>query len=472
MKLSLCYSIFFFGWCFLSKSEAADAAPKPPNVVILLADDLGWNAVGYHNAEVKTPNIDRLCKDGVELDQFYTSPMCSPTRAGLMTGRYPIRFGCARSVIPPWRDYGVSVDEVMMPAALAAAGYGQCGAFGKWHLGHAEQKWLPLARGFTEFTGCYNGAIDYFTFEREGEVDWHHNEESIRPEGYSTTVIGDAAVNFIGKAATDEKPFLCYVPFNAPHSPFEAPESYLEKYSQIKDVKKRTYYAMITAMDDQVGRILDSIKQAGIEKNTVVWFFSDNGGVHDIKKNNAPLRGNKLTNFEGGVRTVACVRYPGVYASGKKIEQPMAFIDVLPTVMALTDHTPESAGCKPLDGVDLNPVLTGKTAELPARDLYFYHGQTGEDSETIAIHSGPWKLIVNGPSLAGDISGKHQIRLFKLAKDPNEKQELSEENPEVVERLMKKLVTFRKLQPADAIPPYDVGKKGFVAPKDWKITKK
>jgi len=441
-----------------------------PNVVIIIADDLGWNAVGYHNPEVKTPNEDRLCQEGVELDQFYVSPMCSPTRAGVMTGRYPIRFGCARSVIPPWRNFGVPTDEVMLSEALGKAGYGQRGAFGKWHLGHAQRKWLPTERGFTEFAGCYNGAIDYFTFEREGEVDWHHNEESIQPKGYATTVTGEAAVKFIEQAAGDEKPFLCYVAFNAPHAPFQAPASYLAKYGQIADEKKRTYYAMITAMDDQIGRILESLNRMGVEKKTIVWFFSDNGGVREIRRNNAPLKGAKLTTFDGGVRTPACVRYPGVYPAGTKITHQTAFIDVLPTILSPANTSPESVACKEVDGIDLNPILSGKASALPSRDLYFYSGQQGEESETIAINSSPWKLVVNGPSVAGGSATGREVQLYQLVQDPNEKQAVSSSHPEVVEHLMKKLVAFRKLQPANSLPPYQDNQDGFVAPKDWKIT--
>ena len=474
MKIISLLSSALFGLAATLSSQAADlpadAKPAKPNIVIIMADDLGWNAVGYHNAEVKTPHLDQFCKEGIELDQFYVSPMCSPTRAGTMTGRYPIRFGCARAVIPPWRDYGVPTDEVMLPQALAKAGYAQRGAFGKWHLGHAQKKWHPNSRGFTEFVGCYNGAIDYFTFERDGELDWHHNEKPIKPTGYATEVTGDAAVNFIEKAAQNEDPFFCYVAFNAPHSPFQAPENYLSKYKHIKNEKKRTYYAMITVMDDQIGRILASLEKSGEEKDTIVWFFSDNGGVGDIKKNNLPLKGSKLTTFDGGVRSVACVRYPKGYPSGKKTTEQMAFIDVLPTLLSAAGISPESLDCKPIDGLDLNPVLSGKAESLPTRDLYFYHGQSGEKTETIAINSAPWKLIMNGPSLAGDDSKNHKINLFKLGEDPEESKDLSQSQSEIVDELMKKLIAFRKLQPANAIPAYGVGKEGFTAPKDWKIT--
>ena len=354
-------------------SENADTAIRP-NIVVIMADDLGWNAVGYHNPVVKTPNIDQLCKDGIELDNFYVSPMCSPTRAGFMTGRYPIRYGLARAVIPPWRDFGLPTAETTLAEALAVAGYDRRGVFGKWHLGHARTKWLPTNQGFTHFTGCFNGAIDYFTLQRDGERDWHEQDKPSDQTGYSTTLIGKAAAEFIETSAKSPQPFFCYVPFNAPHSPFQAPEKDLAGYQNIRDKTKRTYYAMISAMDAEIGRIMRSIDDAGIRHNTLVWFFSDNGGVRSIKGNNLPLHGSKLTTYEGGVRAASCVRYPAKYLAGQKIANRTAFIDVMPTLLALTSTTVSQAGCQTLDGVDLNPLLSGAVESLPPRDLYFYHG--------------------------------------------------------------------------------------------------
>jgi arylsulfatase B len=434
-----------------------------------MADDLGWNAVGYHNPEVKTPHLDQLCKEGIELDNFYVSPMCSPTRAGFMTGRYPIRFGCARSVIPPYRNYGLPTDETTIAEALEKAGYKNRGIFGKWHLGHLQKKWLPRSRGFTEFLGCYNGAIDYFTHEREGELDWHHNEESAHQEGSATALTGKAAAAFIESAAKDQEPFLCYTAFNAPHSPFQVPGRFKEQYAHINDETKKTYYAMITAMDDEIGRILAAIDDAGIADNTLVWFFSDNGGVKSIKGNNAPLKGSKLSVYQGGVRAAACVRFPGRYPGGRKITERTAFIDVMPTALSLAGIVTEQAGCKPFDGIDLNPLLTGTINKLPDRDLYFYHGQQGEETEPIALISKDWKLVVNGPNLVHGHTAAHQVELFRINDDPNESTDVADSHPEVVERLMKQLVDFRKLQPKDAIPPYGEGEKGFTPPKEWKI---
>ncbi len=442
---------------------------RQPNIVVIMADDLGWNAVGYHNPEVKTPNLDRLCKEGVELDNFHVSPMCSPTRAGFMTGRYPIRYGCARSVIPPWRDFGLPTDETTFAQALAKAGYAQRGVFGKWHLGHLRQKWHPNQRGFTEFLGCLNGAIDYFTQDRDGERDWHHNGASAPQTGYATTLIGEASAVFIRNAAKDKKPFFCYTAFNAPHDPYQVPDRYEQPYAHIKEQNKRTYYAMITAMDEELGRILAAIDEAGIAEDTLVWFFSDNGGVAKIKGNNAPLKGAKLTAYQGGVRAVACVRFPGHYPGGRKITGRTAFIDVLPTALALAGIDPAQAGCKPLDGVDLNPVLSGKAKAPPERDLYFYHGQQGEENEPIAILSKEWKLVVEGPTLSQGRTENHTAELYRIDEDPNETKDVAAANPETVERLMQRLVAFRKLQPDNGIPPYAEGRSGFTAPKNWMV---
>ena len=188
--------------------------------------------------------------------------------------------------------------------------------FGKWHMGHHRRKWLPLERGFTEFYGHYNGAIDYFSHEREGELDWHRGYQTSRDKGYATDLVADETVEFIRCNADSKDPFFCYTAFNAPHSPYQAPEEYITLYSHIEDRNKRIYYAMITAMDDGIGRILDAVEEKGISENTVIWFFSDNGGVREIEQNNYPLRGNKLTTFDGGVRVVSCVRYPGTFPAG------------------------------------------------------------------------------------------------------------------------------------------------------------
>lgn len=475
--MKLHYLILLCAGFFVSLAGLNSARAAPPNIVILLADDLGWADVSYHGGYVKTPNIDRLKNDGVELDRFYVCPMCSPTRAATMTGRYPIRFGLARAVIPPWRNFGLDTDEVTIADALAKAGYKNRGIFGKWHLGHHHVKWHPLSRGFTRFLGHYNGAIDYFTLEREGERDWHSDFEPSDQTGYSTDLIAEAASQFIKSSAESGEPFFCYVPFNAPHSPFQAPQKYLDQYSELAPRKgdkkkgaktKQTLAAMISGMDDGIGRILKSIDQAGVRENTIVWFFSDNGGIKAVPENNVPLRGNKLSVFEGGVRVPSCVRWPSSLKAGSKVAAPLSCMDILPTVLAAagTDEVPG----KPLDGLDVLPVLKGEQLELK-RDLFFYHGQSGEQNELIALTTPNWKLIILGPNIAtsGYQSKKHQRFLVRIGEDPLEKNNLAPENPNVVKQLAARMIEFRKLQPKNAVATYGRDRQGFQAPKRWRI---
>jgi arylsulfatase B len=206
----------------VSGAMAAGAQPAPPNILIIVADDLGFADVGFNGGKViATPNLDRLAETGVNLADFRACPMCSPTRAGLMTGRWPARFGMMRAVVPPWSPYGLPAAERTLPELLSEAGYAQRAIMGKWHLGHAQREFLPLAHGFTHFYGHYNGAITYFSHERDGEVDWHHDDRTVRESGYATDLLAAAAERFV-RTAPPARPWFLYVPFNAPHSPFEA----------------------------------------------------------------------------------------------------------------------------------------------------------------------------------------------------------------------------------------------------------
>jgi len=455
-------------------------AAKQPNIVIIVADDLGWADVGFHSDRIPTPHLDRIAREGVELDHFYVFPMCSPTRAGLMSGRYPIRFGMARAVIPPWRNFGLDPSEVTLPEVLAKVGYEQRGVFGKWHLGHNNTKWHPNNQGFTHFHGHYNGAIDYFDLTREGERDWHVNETASGEQGYSTDLIAGAASRFIAKHAKGAAPYLCYVPFNAPHSPFQAPEKYLKKFAHLaegtvkgKNANKRQKVAgMVSCMDEGIGQILRAIDDSGEGDDTLVWFFSDNGGVSAIADNNLPLRGNKLDVWEGGVRVAAAIRWPsGGIRGGKKVSVPLSCIDVLPTLAKLTaGESSTSLGNKPFDGRDVLDVLQAKRRQLD-RELYFYHGQAGEDKEKIAIRTAEWKLIINGPNIASGEwkTAKHDRFLFRIDRDPSETTDLLSRHPEMAARLAKKLVSHRKLQPQDGVGVYNAGRKKFKAPKDWVV---
>ena len=456
-------------WCSL-----LNAADEKPNIVILLADDMGWADVGYHGSPIMTPNIDRLASEGTRLERFYVCPVCTPTRAGLMTGRYPIRFGLMKAVISPWRNYAMDEAEQLMPEILAKAGYKHRGIFGKWHLGNIHVKFTPTRRGFTEFIGHYNGAIDYFTHIREGELDWHRNLDTNYDEGYSTDLIAEAASKFIIQHA-DDGPFLCYVPFNAPHSPFQAKDKDIDRYRHLPELPgnntnrkiRPTYAAMVDSMDQGIGNILKAIDDAGISENTLVWFMSDNGGTAQAG-DNFPLRGQKGQVFEGGIRVPAVVRWPGKIEAGAITNASLAWIDVLPTLMDIVGM--EESAPKPLDGISARDLLVGNTYSLD-RDVFNYIGQQGEEVEEIALISAQWKLVVLGPNinnLALDNS-KRQKFLFRIDVDQNETTNLAQLYPDRVNAMYKRLVNFHSLQPSNAIAPYREGRDSFKgAPEEWK----
>jgi arylsulfatase B len=451
------------------------ATPRKPNVLLIVADDLGWNGVGYHGGAAKTPNIDRIARSGVELDRFYVSPMCSPTRAGLLTGRYPMRFGMARSVVRPWIRNGLPPQERTLPEALAEAGYARRGAFGKWHLGHLAPQWHPLSHGFTEFTGCYNGAANYFTRDRDGEPDWHRNGEDVEAHGYTTDLIADAAAAFVRRAAPD--PFFCYVAFTAPHEPLQAPEKYVSQYAHLdsdpsdgKPSQAQLLAAMTTAMDDGIGRILKSLEDAGVARDTLVWFMSDNGGIGAIPGNNMPLRGAKLSVYEGGVRVPAAVWWPGVIEGGRRVATPLVNLDVMPTVLSACGAAPPAAA---IDGRNVLDVLKGRppAPELTLRDLYFFDGQSGLENEQLAVATGDgWKLVVAGPDLrrpGGYRTPQHRVELFHLADDPLERTDLGAREPARVEALARKLVEFRKSEPEASMAPVNRKPPRFRPPPRW-----
>src|SRR5208337_685977 len=255
---------------------AAEAAEQRPNIVFIMADDLGNADLGYRGSDIQTPNIDQLAKDGVRLESFYGQQVCKPSRAALMTGRYPMRLGLQTLVIFPSHKYGLPTDECTLPEALKEAGYRTL-MVGKWHLGHADKKFWPQNRGFDHFYGNLVGEVDYFTKERGGVIDWQRDGNFLKEDGYFTTLIGNEAVKLI-EEQDGQKPFFLYFASLAPHAPYQAPQEYLDRYKSIEDKQRRTYAAMITCMDDQVGRIVAALDKKGVRDNTLILFSSDNGG--------------------------------------------------------------------------------------------------------------------------------------------------------------------------------------------------
>lgn len=458
------------------RSTQPSPADPPPNIVLIVADDLGWNSVGYREGWVQTPSIDRLARQGVSLERFYVSPMCSPTRAGLMTGRYPMRLGMARSVVRPWMKHGLPPDEHTIPELLAEAGYRQRGLFGKWHLGHLAPRWHPLAQGFTDFEGMYNGAADYWTRDRHGEIDWHVNHSPQAKKGYTTDLIADAAVRFIRERAADG-PFFCYVPFSAPHDPFQAPDKYLARYAQLDDKPGdgkpsdlQTLAAMITCMDDGIGRILRALDETGSTSDTLIWFMSDNGGLKRFDEANRPLREGKLTVYEGGVCVPSAVLWPGVIEGGRKVTARLINLDILPTLLRVARVKP--ADDRPLDGVDVLDVLTGRAETPSQRDLYFFNGMSGIEKEQIAVTAADgWKLVVSGPDIRrpeGFQTPRHRVELFDLSSDPGETTDLSARYAGRVVDLGRKLVVFRNSEPAAFIEPHNEPPADFRPPRQWR----
>ena len=453
-------------------ASALPAAAPRPNIIYFLADDLGWSDVGWHGGDIATPNLDRLAAAGAKLEQFYVLPVCSPTRAALLTGRYPIRHGLQLSVVRPWAQYGLPLEERTLPQALREAGY-TTAISGKWHLGHFRPEYLPTRRGFDAQYGHYNGQIDYFTHSRDGGHDWHRNDRESRDAGYTTQLLGTEAVRVV-EQADPKKPFFLYVPFNAPHTPLQAPEEYLAKYAHVADQKRRAYSAMVHCLDDQVGRVVAALEQRGLMTNTLILFSSDNGGPTGLGATNRGLRASKATLYEGGVRVPAFASWRGRIPAGTVVNAPLHIVDWYPTLLALVGA--ETRQPLPLDGRDAWATIT-KGAPSPHEDILI-----NAVPRSGAIRMGDWKLVLNGSVGANDLeeaTGKAKaakkkaaaatqtaetVELFNLAADPGEKNNLAAANPEVVAKLRARLETYTH----DAVPPKaEAQATGFKVPRVW-----
>ncbi|WP_166831287.1 arylsulfatase B [Thalassoroseus pseudoceratinae] len=365
---------------FVLLNGVALLASEPPNIVHIIVDDLGWNDVGFHNRKISTPVIDELAKESVVLERFYVTPICSPTRAGVLTGRYPFRFGIWGGVVSPDKRHGLPPAEQTTPELLQQGGYQNRGLFGKWHLGLSSTRFHPLKHGFTHFVGHYNGAIDYFSRHRHGELDWHTNYESRMEKGYLTDLIGRAAVEFIDNQSKSS-PFYMFVAFNAPHSPLQAKRADLNDYGFVPTADlapntvrrlarrenapsygmrgrgntiRQTFSAMVSALDRNVGDILEALNRKEFAQNTIVIFHSDNGADPKHGGDNQPLRGNKFTTWEGGVRVVAMIRWPRKIAGGRTVKTVASYVDLLPTLLAAAGQELPTN----LDGINLLPMLT------------------------------------------------------------------------------------------------------------------
>lgn len=448
------------GLALLAPRTPAADPPAQPNVVVILADDLGRADCGFMGGtQIKTPHIDKLAKAGAVLDAFYVQPVCSPTRAAFLTGRYPMRHGLQVGVVRPWAQYGLPLEERTIAQGLKEAGYATA-VVGKWHLGHFAPEYLPTRRGFDFQYGHYNGALDYFTHVRDGGFDWHKNDAVCRDEGYSTTLIGEAAAKFVTDTA-GKKPFFLYVPFNAVHTPLQAPEEYQKPYANLTAQRKK-YAGMLAAMDESVGTIVAAVEKAGVRKDTLFLFSSDNGGPSPgTVTDNGKYRAGKGTLYEGGVRVAAFATWDGHIKAGDTVTEPMHIVDWYPTLMKLCGAKTEQK--LPLDGLDVWPTMTaGKPSPHDAILL-------NTTPATGAVRVGDWKLVAKNGNDNPDggtpkKAGKASVELFDLKADPYEKTNLAAEKPEKLAELQAKLAAFAK----QAVPPKSAPKaKGFVSPKVW-----
>ncbi len=407
------------------KSSVEDG--KRPNIVIILSDDQGYGDVSYqtHPPEVSTPAIDDLASEGVVFTNGYASAyVCAPTRAGLLTGRYQQRFGFYRAADS---RQGLPLDEVLLPELLKKEGY-RTGIFGKWHLG-LEPPYHPLKRGFDEFYGFLgHGAHDYFDLScKENNIHncIYRNDQIIDDEGYLTDNLAREASAFIRKNAAASQPFFLYLPFNAVHWPLQAPEGDVAKYDT-GDKERDVLMGMIYRMDLAVGRVIATLKETGEYHNTLIFYFSDNGGAARTRANNKPLRDYKQSTYEGGIRVPFFVSWPGHIKAGVSNE-PVISLDITPTICSVLGIPLPSD--RIYDGRNLTPALQGNL-EQPLHPQLFWDGNEGH----WAIREGDWKLVFDR---------KGNLGLFNLKEDIGEQKNLSDAHPERVKELNEKYLEWR-----------------------------
>ena len=426
-------------------ASPSDAAGGPPNVVLIYIDNVGYGDIGcYGNPVIRTPNIDRLAREGVRCTDFYVvTSSCTPSRGALLTGRYPLRNGLTHQLSRDenWTGVGLPHSETILPQFLKRAGYAT-GCFGKWNIGFAKGS-RPTDRGFDEFFGCRSGNIDYYTHVYNGQEDLYRGTEPVDIDGYSTELFADAACDFMQRHR--ERPFLAFVPFNAAHVPnpknkapgvptaWQAPAKYFELYGYAVDSTdpNEGYHAVMTALDAAIGRIVDRIDQLGMRDNTIVMVASDNGA--SIRENlvletgtNSPFRGGRTETYEGGIRTACIVRWPGQLQPGTVCYEPVANIDLLPMIVRAAGVTPPKN--LKLDGRDPTATLAGE-ARSPHEYLFF------EFRKWSAVRSGRWKIVRSQPDAA--------FELYDLAADWGETRNVAREHPEIVDELTQAFKKWR-----------------------------
>lgn len=435
---------------------AASAAPgqqirKKPNIVVIVTDDHGIGDVGcYGHPEVRTPNLDRLAASGVRFTQWYANaPVCSASRAAIMTGRYPDRTGVKGALPsePTWDVRGLRAGEQTLPALLKGLGY-KTAAFGKWHLGSAPES-RPMSHGFDDFFGWYSGWLDAYSHRYyqlgapPGKIFhdlWRNDTEVFEEPAYMTELLGREAQAWLAKQKNTQ-PFLMYVAFGAPHYSMMAPKKYLDRFPATMERDRHTHLAMVAAVDDVIGALLDQLKRQGLENDTIVYFQADNGATREVRASsdgkpyhggsNEPFRGYKLGLFDGGMHVPALLRAPGLVKPGTVWDRPMISMDLMPTLLTMAGGTPPAD----IDGQNILPVLRG---EAPDHEFLFW----SHDNQR-SVRQGDWKLILNPPKFPGEELTDH-LWLSNLEADRSEKKNLANEQPDRVKALLEKLRAWER----------------------------
>lgn len=445
MQFIVAISSFCLALSVLASSVQAADPPAKPNILLIVADDLGWADVGWHGSRFKTPNMDKLVREGVDLDRHYVQPVCSPTRTALLSGRWTSRFG--PHVLAPTNLRAFPPGTVTLASALKQCGYATFLA-GKWHLG-SRPEWGPQHHGFDHSYGSLAGAVDPWEHTyRRGEYlkTWHRDGKLIEEEGNATELIAKAAGERI---RAKREPWFIYVPFQAVHIPIDAPEEFKRLYAdvsfegdEVRTESFRRYGAFVSQLDAKVGQLIAALEETGQRRNTIVIFTSDNGGTPALGNpyagktlplkvavsSNLPLRGHKDQLYDGGVRVAAFANWPGVLKP-HKLTAPLHAADWMPTLTKLAGwQRPAEAK---FDGLDIWPALTGADKQPAARTLYIPHGSGA------AVYRGDWKLITRKNKNA-------KPELFNLGNDPYEKTDLAAAEPARLNELQALLVELRK----------------------------
>ena len=402
-----------------SISQMLQAPRKQPNIIVIISDDMGYADIGIHGCQdIASPNIDSIARNGFRFTNGYVScPVCSPTRAGLATGRYQQRFGHEFNTGPPpgglEEHVGLPLTEVTIADVMKSAGY-VTGVVGKWHLGMAPH-FHPFKRGYDEFFGFLHGGHSYIDPGLGTFNPILRGTEPVDEKEYLTDAFSREAVAFVQRH--HDKPFFLYLAYNAVHTPLQAPPRYQDSFGHITDKKRRVYAGMLTAMDEGIGQLLGKLRELGIEEDTLLFFVNDNGGPTANGSRNDPLRGTKGTMFEGGIRVPFMVQWPRRLKAGQVYEHPVIALDILPTAAAAAGA--DLPRDRKIDGVNLLPYLAGEKKRPPHDSLYWRAGQNH------AVRKGNWKLVSNNG----------ETGLFDLSSDVGESRDLSQERTDVLKEM-------------------------------------